>query len=320
MYSAKDRSLTKTSPGPVLSVTELTAQIKILLEDSFDRIAVVGEISNAKIYPSGHWYFSLKDQDSTIPCVCFKGTNSRIKFELEDGIEVVARGKLSVYPPRGAYQLIVTALEPVGVGEWQLAFEQLKSKLEKEGLLDPDKKRAIPIAPRKIGVVTSPAGAAVRDILNTLRRRNENVSILVSPAKVQGEGSPEEIANAIKALNQMDDIDVIIVARGGGSIEDLWSFNTEIVARAVAASPVPTVSGVGHETDITICDLVADLRAPTPTAAAELVSRGYVELVEKWMGYRRRLSYAIDQRLQDTHFDLDRLNPLEALPALRRKT
>lgn len=309
MHSARDTNTLQT----VLTVSQLTAQIRAILEDTFDRVAVVGEISNAKVYPSGHWYFSLKDQDATIPCACFKNANQQIKFELDDGLMVVARGKLSVYPPRGAYQMIVTSLEPVGVGAWQLAFEQLRAKLESEGLLAASRKRPIPLLPRRIGVVTSTAGAALRDILSALARRNRNVNIIVSPAKVQGEGSAEEIAQAIRALEQVGNLDVILVARGGGSIEDLWSFNTEVVARAVAESSIPIISGVGHETDITICDLVADLRAPTPTAAAELVASGQKELLERWSNLSRRLGGRMDQVISAARRSMERLDPISSL-------
>jgi exodeoxyribonuclease VII large subunit len=309
VYRAKDTSTLQS----VLTVSELTAQIRTVLEDVFDRVAVVGEISNAKVYPSGHWYFSLKDKDATIPCVCFKNANQQLKFELEDGLMVVARGKLSVYPPRGAYQLVVTSLEPVGIGDWQLAFDQLRAKLDREGLLDPARKRPIPLLPRRVGVVTSVAGAALHDIISALRRRNRNVNIVISPAKVQGEGSSEEIAQAIKNLEELGGVDVMIVGRGGGSIEDLWSFNTEVVARAVAGCSVPIISGVGHETDVTICDLVADLRAPTPTAAAELVARGHSELAERWSYSGRRLDSRIRQLLSDASRAVDRLNPTASL-------
>ncbi len=298
---------------PVLTVSELTGLIKDTLEGSFTYIYVVGEVSNAKVYPSGHWYFSLKDQDATLPCVCFKNANSSIKFKLEDGLMMVARGKLSVYPPRGSYQMIVTGLEPVGVGEWQLAFDQLAAKLEKEGFFAPERKRPIPIFPRRIGVVTSSAGAALRDILHTLKRRNRSVNVLISPCKVQGEGSVEEIARAIAILSEIEDVDVIIVARGGGSIEDLWSFNTEIVARAVLSSAVPVISGVGHETDVTICDLVADMRAPTPTAAAELVAKGTVELMDKWGLLDRRLQSQMTEKLTSARRQVERLSPLNSL-------
>ncbi|MCC6978063.1 MAG: exodeoxyribonuclease VII large subunit [Candidatus Melainabacteria bacterium] len=295
------------------TVSQLTVLIKDVLEQRFDNIYVVGEVSNAKVYPSGHWYFSLKDQEATLPCVCFKNANSSIKFKLEDGLMIVARGKLSVYPPRGSYQMIVTGLEPVGIGEWQLAFNQLAEKLEKEGFFAPERKRAIPIFPRRIGVVTSPVGAALRDILHTLKRRNRSVNVIISPCKVQGEGSVEEIARAIAVLSDMEDVDVIIVARGGGSIEDLWSFNTELVARAVLSSSVPVISGVGHETDVTICDLVADMRAPTPTAAAELVAKGTVELMDKWGLLDRRLNSLMTEKLALVRRQVERLSPLNSL-------
>lgn len=311
MFSLKDAST--STPTPVLTVSQLTNRIRDVLEDEFDSILVVGEVSNAKVYPSGHWYFSLKDQEATLPCVCFKNSNNSLKFKLEDGQMVVARGKLSVYPPRGAYQMIATHLEPVGIGEWQLAFEQLKALLDKEGLTAPERKRPIPILPRKVGVVTSPVGAALRDILSALSRRNDSVSVVIAPAKVQGEGSAQEIAQAIALLQEIDDIDVIIVARGGGSIEDLWSFNTEEVARAVAGCRIPIISGVGHETDTTICDLVADLRAPTPTAAAELVARGLVELLDKWTYLSTRLVETIEDMVITAERELVRLSPMNAL-------
>ncbi len=298
---------------PVLTVSQLTGLIKDVLEETFTYIYVVGEVSNAKVYPSGHWYFSLKDQEATLPCVCFKNANSSIKFKLEDGLMMVARGKLSVYPPRGSYQMIVTGLEPVGVGEWQLAFDQLAAKLEKEGFFAPERKRPIPIFPRRIGVVTSPAGAALRDILHTLKRRNRSLDVVISPCKVQGEGSAEEIAGAIAILSEVEDVDVIIVARGGGSIEDLWSFNTEVVARAVLSAAVPVISGVGHETDVTICDLVADMRAPTPTAAAELVAKGTVELMDKWSILDRRLHSQMTEKLNAARRQVERLSPLNSL-------
>lgn len=298
---------------PVLTVSQLTGLVKEILEEEFAQILVVGEVSNAKVYPSGHWYFSLKDQDSTLSCVSFRNANSSIKFKLEDGLMVVARGKLSVYPPRGSYQMVVAGLEPVGVGEWQLAFEQLRTKLFEEGLLASERKRPLPILPRKIGVATSTAGAAIRDVLETLARRNRTFNVVISACKVQGEGSVEEIALAIKRLEEIEDVDVIIVARGGGSIEDLWSFNTETVARAVANCRVPVISGVGHETDVTICDLVADMRAPTPTAAAELVAKGTVELTEKWLSLEKRLNYIINERLHHSKRKVERLSPLYAL-------
>ena len=285
----------------------------MLIEDVFTDVYVVGEISNAKVYPSGHWYFSLKDKEATLPCVSFKSANQAFKFRLEDGLVMVARGRLSVYPPRGAYQMIVEALEPVGVGDWQLAFEQLKKQMEKEGLLDPARKRQIPLLPRRIGVVTSPAGAAIKDILSALKRRNKSVSVLIAPARVQGEGSVEDIVQAIADLQTDPAIEVIIVARGGGSIEDLWSFNTEPVARAVAGCRVPIISGVGHETDVTICDLVADMRAPTPTAAAELVAKGGEEISEKCRHVKAKLESAMERRLKACRQLLVSLSPLSFL-------
>lgn len=295
---------------PVLPVSELTQQIKDMLESNFINVAVVGEISNFKPnYSSGHWYFSLKDKDATLACACFRGANKAIKFTPEDGLQVVARGQITVYPPRGSYQLVVSSLEPVGIGDWQLAFEQLKEKLAGEGLLELARKRPVPLLPRKIGVVTSLGAAALQDILAALKRRNSNVQVVISPCRVQGEGSAEDIAAAINLVQQVDGIDVVIVARGGGSIEDLWSFNTEGVARAVAQCRVPVISGVGHETDLTICDLVADLRAPTPTAAAELVAKGRVELTVQWMGLTRSLLHTMEVKVSRASLRLQKLEP-----------
>ncbi|PWT99644.1 MAG: exodeoxyribonuclease VII large subunit [Candidatus Melainabacteria bacterium] len=299
----------------VLSVSQLTAQVRVLIEDVFTDVYVVGEISNTKVYPSGHWYFSLKDKEATLPCVCFKTSNQAIKFRLEDGLMIVARGKLTVYPPRGAYQMVVNAVEPVGIGDWQLAFEQLKKQLESEGLLANARKRSLPLVPRRIGVVTSTAGAAIKDILSALKRRNKNVSIVIAPARVQGDGSAQEIAQALADLQTDPAIEVIIIARGGGSIEDLWSFNTETVARAVANCRVPIISGVGHETDVTICDLVADMRAPTPTAAAELVAKGRSEIAEKCDYFQGKLVTLMEGKLRSCRQSLLSLNPLSFLIA-----
>lgn len=297
----------------VLSVSELTARIQTAIETSFEYVAVSGEVSNAKLNASGHWYFSLKDKEAVLPCVLWRSTAQYIPFDLQDGLQVVARGKLTVFAPRGAYQMVVNTLQPVGVGDWQLAFEQLKEKLGKEGLLAAERKRPIPLLPKKIGVVTSPSAAALRDVLSALKRRNSNVQVLISPCRVQGEGSIEEIVQAINDLQQLDDLDVIIIARGGGSIEDLWSFNSEPVARAVVSSRIPIISGIGHETDITICDLVSDLRAPTPTAAAELVARGRAELLEKWTNLNRRLLHSMQQRMSNARIRLQKLDPRHAL-------
>lgn len=307
------KSSTKLFPVQVLTVGALTARIRAVLEERFDQVAVKGEISNARIHSSGHWYFSLKDEESCISCVCYRSTNSSIKFALEDGLQVVVHGRVSVYAPKGDYQLVVSALEPIGVGAAQLAFEQLRTKLQGEGLLEPAKKRSIPPIPRKVGIVTSLQAAALQDILTAIKRRNRNVSIVIAPARVQGEGSAEEVARAITDLQSVPDLDVVIVARGGGSIEDLWSFNTEVVARAVAACRVPVISGVGHETDVTICDLVADLRAPTPTAAAELVAKGHAEIKERWSNLSRHLNAAMEQKMLRARRHVERLSPRKSL-------
>ena len=306
-------------PHAVQTVSELTARIKAVLDATFSDVAVVGEISNFKRQSSGHWYFSLKDAAATLPAACFRQANSRIKFDLEDGMKVVAYGKLEIYPPKGGYQLIVTKLEPVGIGQWQLAFDQLKQKLEKEGLLDAARKRPIPLMPKKIGIVTSPTAAALRDIITALRRRNKNVRMVISPTRVQGDGVEHEIAQAIKDVQTISDVEVLIVARGGGSIEDLWCFNTEVVARAVAECRVPVIAGIGHETDITICDLVADLRAPTPTAAAELVARGRAEMQERWGNLSRMLLSNMEFRIAKAHRALEKLNPRHALARQEEK-
>jgi len=280
-----------------LSVSELTARLKTLVESSFFEVHVEGEISNLRRHTSGHWYFTLKDEAAALRCACFRMQNRLIRFTPEDGQTVSARGRLSVYETRGEYQLVVEYLEPVGVGALQLAFEQLKNKLASEGLFDTERKRALPLLPRCIGIVTSPTGAAVRDILRVIRRRTEAVSVLIAPARVQGEGAAFEIVNAIKVLSARKEVDVIIVGRGGGSMEDLWCFNDERVARAILKSPVPVISAVGHETDFTIADFVADLRASTPSAAAELVAGAHGEIKARVAGLRSDLSRALRYRV-----------------------
>ncbi len=273
----------------ILTVSELTAHIKVLLETSFDTLWVTGEISNLRRPGSGHLYFTLKDADSQIRAVIFRQSAQRIGFDLEEGMSVVCRGRLSVYQPRGEYQIIVDAAEPRGVGALQIAFEQLKKRLGEEGLFDQARKRVIPFLPRRIGIVTSPSGAAVRDILNITGRRFPSVDILIAPVRVQGLEAPPEICDAIERLNGMPRIDVIIVTRGGGSLEDLFPFNDERVARAIAASNIPVISAVGHEIDFTIADFVADLRAPTPSAAAELVVPNRADLEERAQRLAARL-------------------------------
>ncbi|MCH8157116.1 MAG: exodeoxyribonuclease VII large subunit, partial [Nitrospinae bacterium] len=255
----------------IYSVSEFTGETKAILEAAFDSVWIEGEISNLRIAGSQHAYFVLKDERSQVRCVLFKGYRAGLKFQPEEGDQVLLFGRVTVYEARGEYQLIVEHLEPRGLGALQKAFEQLKARLAEEGLFDEEKKKPIPEFPWKVGVVTSPTGAAVRDIINVIQRRNPKVSVLLHPVRVQGEGAAQEIADAIKQMNRMQDIDVLIIGRGGGSIEDLWAFNEEVVARAISASKIPIVSAVGHEIDFTIADFVADLRAPTPSAAAELV-------------------------------------------------
>jgi exodeoxyribonuclease VII large subunit len=266
-----------------LTVSQLTNSIRIALESRFAAVWVEGEISNFKAHSSGHWYFTLKDQNAQLRAKCFRSTNTRIRFRPTDGLHVRARGKLSIYAPRGEYELVVDALDPVGAGALRIAFEQLRDRLNAEGLFAKELKRPLPVLPRRVGIVTSPTGAAIRDILNVISRRTRTVHVLFSPARVQGDLAGPQIAHAIRFINlyheralregRTDDlVDVLIVGRGGGSTEDLWAFNTEEVARAIRTSAIPVISAVGHETDFTIADFVADFRAPTPSAAAEIVA------------------------------------------------
>jgi exodeoxyribonuclease VII large subunit len=254
-----------------LTVSELTARIRDLLTKNFTELSVEGEISNCREAQSGHLYFTLKDEKAQIRCVWFKQDRRGLKFRVEDGLKVTLRGSISVYEQRGEYQIYVESMEPLGVGALQLAFVLLKKRLEAEGLFEAKHKKPLPLLPSRIGLITSPKGAAVRDVVRILRRRFHNVHLTVFPVRVQGDGSAEEIVKALKFFNQRKMVDVLIVARGGGSIEDLWAFNEEIVARAIYESEIPVISGVGHETDFTIADFVADVRASTPSAAAELV-------------------------------------------------
>ena len=258
-------------PDKVYTVSQITSLVKLELESAFPQLWVEGEISNFHRHPSGHAYFTLKDEKSQLRAVLFRSDATQVKFELKDGLKTLCRGRLNVYEPRGEYQLVVNKVEPKGKGALQLAFEQLKEKLKAEGLFDPKHKKKLPLLPKIVGVVTSPRGAAISDILRTLDRRFAPLHILIRPVKVQGEGAAEEIAAAIDDFGGMTDVDVLIVGRGGGSIEDLWAFNEEIVARAIFRCPIPIISAVGHEVDFTIADFVADVRAATPTAAAELV-------------------------------------------------
>lgn len=255
----------------VLTVSTLTRQIRSTFEKNFPPLWVEGEISNLRCPSSGHRYFTLKDQSSQIRAVLFRSQVERLKFALQDGLEVFVFGRLSVYEPRGDYQLLLEAIEPKGIGALQLAFVQLKAKLEAEGFFEPSGKKVLPLYPQRIGLVTSPSGAAIHDLLTIIHRRWPLAQILIAPVSVQGDEAAGQIAKAIGTLNQIGESDVLIVGRGGGSLEDLWAFNEEIVVRAIASSRIPVVSAVGHESDVTLADLAADYRAPTPSAAAELV-------------------------------------------------
>jgi len=299
----------------IYTVSELTRAIKFVLEEDFSDIWVEGEISNFRVPNSGHAYFTLKDKDSQLKIVLFKLNKRLLKFEPEDGLHVIVRGRISVYEPRGEYQLIADYMEPKGVGALQLAFEQLKEKLFKEGLFDESHKKPIPSFPQKIAIVTSPTGAAIRDMLHIIDRRFSTVHIIIYPVRVQGEGASLEIAQAIRESNTLTDIDVVIVGRGGGSIEDLWSFNEEVVARAIYDSRIPVISAVGHEIDYTISDFVADLRAPTPSAAAELVVKDKKEVAQNIIGMEKRLFNAVQNMLDISKSDLVGLLERRALRA-----
>ena len=265
-------------PLPILSVSRLAALLKETVEDNFMQVLVEGEISNFSRPASGHFYFSLKDERAQLRGVMFRPHNRLLPFMPEDGMQVICSGRISLYEPRGELQVVVESMEPKGLGSLQLAFEQLKEHLAAEGLFDAARKRTLPAFPRCIGVVTSATGAAIHDILNVLRRRGVGVRVLLRPALVQGATAAADVATAIEELNAQGQADVLIVGRGGGSLEDLWAFNEERVARAVAASRIPVISAVGHETDVTIADFAADQRAPTPSAAAEMVAKGRLEL------------------------------------------
>ena len=284
----------------VFTVSELTARIKGKLEDAFPAVWVEGEISNLRLPSSGHAYFTLKDDLSQLRCVLFRGRGRRVRFELEDGLQVLAFGGLDVYAARGEYQFVVELMEPKGLGALQLAFDQLKRKLAAEGLFDPARKRPLPHFPRTIGIVTSPTGAALRDMLHIIGRRFGELRVLVAPVRVQGEGAAMEIVEALRNLGDVADLDVLIVGRGGGSIEDLWAFNDERVARAIAAAKVPVISAVGHETDFTIADFVADLRAPTPSGAAELVVREKLAVIRSLVDLYDRLKQGMLSRVEQS--------------------
>jgi len=285
------------SEKTILTVSRLTALLRGVLEENFEQLWVQGEVSNLSYPSSGHCYFTLKDVGAQLRCVMFKGAVKNLKFRLTDGMALIARGRISVYDQRGEYQLICEYLEPAGIGALQTAFVQLKEKLALEGLFAEEHKVNMPRFPRKIGVITSPTGAAIHDILNVLKRRFASLQVLLYPVRVQGEGSSLEISRAIDEMNRMAEVDLVIVGRGGGSLEDLWAFNEEAVARAVYRSKIPVISAVGHETDWTICDFVADLRAPTPSAAAELVIASSEELRGQIDALTHRLTRSVENVL-----------------------
>ncbi|MBT1074494.1 exodeoxyribonuclease VII large subunit [Geobacter grbiciae] len=292
----------------ILNVSQLTSLIRGVLEENFEHVWVEGEVSNLAMPASGHLYFTLKDAGAQIRCVMFRAPARALKFRPRDGMGLIVRGRITVYEQRGDYQFLVEYLEPRGVGALQLAFIQLKERLAKEGLFAEEHKRPIPSLPQRIGVVTSATGAAIHDILNVLNRRFANVEVLIRPVKVQGEGAADEIAEAIIDFNRYGAVDVMIVGRGGGSLEDLWAFNEEKVARAVHRSRIPIISAVGHEIDFTIADFVADLRAPTPSAAAELVVKSKEELASKVEFLRHRLIQTLRRILADAGGELESLS------------
>jgi exodeoxyribonuclease VII large subunit len=333
-----------TAPTSPLSVSALNAVVRKLLESSVRPLWIVGEVANWRDAASGHRYFSLRDEESQIACVMWQSDVRRLPMEPEEGMEVLAFGQVTVYPARGRYELVVRRLEARGEGLWRLAFERLRQKLAAEGLLDPGRKRPLPKIPQRVGVVTSRTGAALRDVLTVVRRRAPWTDVLVHDCRVQGEGAARDIARALEALGRHDSVDVVILTRGGGSVEDLWCFNEERVARAVAACPVPVISAVGHEVDVTMVDLVADRRAATPSAAAELAvpdghelrtrmhgfSQGFATALRRQVGRGEELSHRLEEsllRTLDRRFERwdgrlqrmgDRLHALSPLDTLKR--
>jgi exodeoxyribonuclease VII large subunit len=297
----------------VLTVTEITRRIKDVLTGAFRELWISGEVSNVTYHRSGHVYFTMKDEGAALSCVMWRSAAARLRFRIEEGSQLVVLGDIGVYEVRGNYQLVVSHAEPAGIGALALAFEQLKKKLAAEGLFDEERKRPLPFLPRRIGIVTSPTGAAVRDMLRTILGRFPRARIVIHPARVQGEGAAAEIAQAVRTLNEMNEVQVIIVGRGGGSLEDLWPFNEEAVARAIFASAIPVISAVGHEIDVTISDFVADARAATPTAAGEMVVPSEEELRIALMQMRQRLALALRNSVQQRRVHLDRLGTSYAL-------
>jgi len=295
------------STPPVVSVTELNKRVRVMLENQFETLWVGGELSNVKLASSGHWYFCLKDAGASIDCAMFRTRAQFLDFRPENGQQVEVRARVTLYEPRGSYQLVVEEVRKSGLGALYEAFEKLKARLAAEGLFEPARKRALPPFPRAIGIVTSPQAAGLRDVLTTLLRRAPMTPVILYPARVQGEGAAAQVARAIQVANLRAECDVLIVARGGGSLEDLWAFNEEVVARAIFASAIPIVSGVGHETDFTIADFVADVRAPTPTAAGALASPDSQALAEQLAAMQRRLMRGMQRVVQVRQQRLDHL-------------
>jgi exodeoxyribonuclease VII large subunit len=289
------------------SVEEITRQIKLVLEDSFPAIWVEGEVSNYRPHYSGHLYFSLKDENAQISCVMWRSRAETLDFDFTDGARVRVLANIRLYEKSGRYQLDCLRMQPAGIGDLQMRFEELKRRLSEEGLFNQELKKRIPRFPQRIGVITSPTGAAIRDILSVLQRRAPSVQIIVRPAQVQGEGAAPDIARAIAAMNTYGDVDVLIVGRGGGSLEDLWAFNEEVLARAIFASEIPVISAVGHEIDFTIADLVADLRAPTPSAAAELAVPDEFELKAELEGLRSGLVQMMQERIKRARREIEQI-------------
>jgi len=303
-----------THTPDIWNVTQLTRRVKELLEREIDHVWLTGEISNFRVSPAGHAYFTLKDEQCQIDAVMFRGRMARLQFTPDSGLAVIVFGQVTVYERRGTYQIVCDKMHPKGVGALQLAFEQLKKKLYAEGLFDEAHKKPLPLLPKRIGIVTSPTGAAIRDILNVLHRRFANVHVLLYPARVQGDGAAADLVEGIRALDTMG-VDVMIVGRGGGSIEDLWPFNEEAVVRAVYEARTPIISAVGHEIDFALTDFAADLRAPTPSAAAELVVREQREFVERLRTLRQRMGASMSQALRAHR---NRMNVVRASYVFRR--
>lgn len=318
----------------IYTVSEITQDIKLILENTFGEVWVEGEVSNFRQYPSGHYYFSLKDKTALLPAVIFNRITKALKFKIENGLKVICFGKVSLYEPYGQYQIIVESIEPKGIGSLQLALEQLKQKLEKEGLFSPTHKKPIPYLPSRIGVVTSLQGAAIKDILKVLDRRFKDIQVIINSVRVQGEDAKSEIAQAIQDFNHLNEqlpldekIEVMIVGRGGGSIEDLWAFNEEVVARAIYNSKIPIISAVGHERDVTIADLVADLRAATPSVAAELVIPKKEDLRQELYDLTRNLkksfldmTVSLQETVDDLAHRLTLQNPVNLIQQYQTRT